>query len=403
MHPVQDSAAVAADTLSGLRATRAVVDLDAIETNVRVLRRAITPQTELLAVVKADAYGHGASEVARAVLAAGASRLGVATINEARALRGGGVSAPILVLGAIAAGESDAACQLGLELTIGDAALLGAVQRAVRFIQPNEPLRVHVKIDTGLRRYGVDPAEALEIAQRVAADPYLRLEAICTHFASADEPAEPFTGGQLASFMRVAMAIDEAGIRTRRHVANSAGILTGRGVDLDLVRPGIALYGIAPSAFVPLLPGMRPALRIESRITRIVPISPGDTVGYNRTFRAERPMRGALVPIGYADGYRRSLSNRGWVGIGGCAAQVLGRVSMDQMVVEIPSGITAEVGDVVHVLGGDAAPSLEDMATLMETNPYEVLVGIRRRVPRVYVSEGHVVAVNDGAMSTDDD
>jgi alanine racemase len=378
-----------------------VVDLDSIATNVRLLRGAVAPWTELLAVVKADAYGHGAVEVARAALAAGASRLGVATVNEARALRMQGISAPILVLGAIAANEAVAACQLGLELTIGDSVLLDAVQRAARSANLVDPLRLHVKIDTGLRRYGVDPVQALTIAERVAADPYLRLEAICTHFASADEPDDPFTGEQLACFARVAAELEQAGLQTARHAANSAGILTGQGARYELVRPGVALYGVAPSSLVPLLPGMRPALRIESAITRIVPIATGDTVGYNRTFRAEEAMRGALIPIGYADGYRRSLSNRAWIGIGGRTAQLLGRVSMDQMVVEIPSGGEAAVGDVVHILGGNAAPSLEEMADLMGTNPYEVLVGIRRRVPRVYVRDGHVVAVNDGGLLTD--
>ena len=165
---------------------------------------------------------------------------------------------------------------------------------------------------------------------------------------------------------------------------------------MELARAGISLYGVAPSDEISLLPGMRPALRLETRIARIVPISLGDTVGYNRTFRADRPMRGALLPIGYGDGYRRALAGRSWAGIQGNRANVLGRISMDQVVVGLPQTIEARPGDVAHLLSDDplhGAPSISDLASLMETNSYELLTGIRRRIPRVYERAGSIVAV----------
>ena len=389
-----------ASHLNALRATRAIIDLDAIAGNVRALKETLSPSCRMMAVVKADGYGHGAPWVAATALSAGADALGVATVGEARRLREHGIAATIIVLGAISPGEAPLACRLGIELTIAEETLLEAVQRAARDVKSPQSLGVHLKIDTGLRRYGAPPAAAISLARRIERDPYLRLASVFTHFASSDEPGEPFTAGQTRRFQSALDELRSAGIDIpATHAANSAGILTGQGCEFDLARPGIAIYGIPPSADVPLRPGMRPAMRVESRIARLTWLEAGDSVGYNRTFRADTRFPAALVPIGYADGYRRSLSNTGWVGIKGRRARVLGRVSMDQIVVEIPRGADVRVGDVVDVLGGDAergAPSAVEMAEMMGTNAYEVVVGIRQRVPRVFVKDGAVVAVSDG-------
>ena len=379
--------------VAGIRATRAIIDLDAIAANTRALRDALPERTLLMAVVKADGYGHGAPWVAQTALDAGASALGVATVGEGQSLRGHGLQAPIILLGSIDPAEAVAACEARLEITVADGALLDAVQQAA-WATRDAPVPVHLKIDTGLRRYGVVPDHALALAQRITSDGNLRFAGIFTHFASADEPSEPFTAEQMGRFEKTLYDLRNAGIALPAvHAANSAGILLGHGVAYDMVRSGIALYGVPPAPDVSLRPEMRPAMRIESRIARMVPLAVGDTVGYNRTFRAEEPMTGALVPIGYADGYRRALSGRAWVGIAGLSAKVLGRVSMDQIVVEVPRDARVEVGDTVHVLGGDAAngaPSIDDLATLAGTNTYEILVGIRRRVPRVFVRDGQV-------------
>jgi alanine racemase len=382
--------------IRGLRATRAIIDLDAIEGNVRALREALPKTTQLMAVVKADAYGHGAPWVARAALHAGAALLGVATVGEGQVLRAHGIEAQIVLLGSIDAAEAPAACEAGLEITVASEWLLDSVQRAARVVRDAPPVSVHLKVDTGLRRYGATASEAVALATRIASDPLLRLASIFTHFASADEPNEPFTAAQLQEFEQVVDTVRGVGVPLPPlHAANSAGVLTNRCSDYGIARPGIALYGVPPSSEVPLLPGMRPGIRIESRITRLITMTPGDTVGYNRTFRADAPMRAALVPIGYADGYRRSLSGRGWVGIDGWRAPVIGRVSMDQIVVEVPDGAQAALGDVITVMGGDpqsGAPSIEDMADLMGTNAYEVIVGIRKRVPRIFLRHGEPVA-----------
>ena len=387
--------------LLGIRATRAIVDLDAIEGNVRALRAALPEMTQLMAVVKADAYGHGAPWVARAALTAGAALLGVATVGEGHVLRAHGIEAPIVLLGSIDAAEAPTACEAGLEITVAGARLLESVQRAARTALAASPISVHLKVDTGLRRYGAAASEAVALATEIEADPFLRFASIFTHFASADEPDEPFTTEQLREFEQVVDAVHGAGVRLPPlHAANSAGVLTGRGTDYALARPGIALYGVPPSSEVPLLPGMRAGISVQSRVTRLVAVAPGETVGYNRTFRASAPTRAALVPIGYADGYRRSLSGRAWVGIGGRRAPVIGRVSMDQIVVQIPDGVRADVGDTVYLVGGDeesAAPSIGEMADLMGTNAYEVIVGIRGRVPRLFFRGGELVGARTGS------
>jgi alanine racemase len=382
--------------IRGIRATRANVDLDAIEGNIRLLRGVLSETTRLMAVVKADGYGHGAPWVARAALNAGAELLGVATVGEGQVLRAHGIDAPIVLLGSIDATEATAACGARLEITVAGERLLESVQRAARASFASAPVSIHLKVDTGLRRYGAGASEAVALATRIAGDRYLRLAGVYTHFASADEPDEPFTADQLREFDHVVESMCAAGVTLPLlHAANSAGILTGRGTEYAMARAGIAIYGIPPSSAVPLLPGMRAGMSIESRITRLFSLAPGDTVGYNRTFRASSSMRAALVPIGYADGYRRALSGQSWVGIGGQRASVIGRVSMDQIVVEIPQGARPHVGDVVFVLGGDpesAAPSIDEMADLMGTNAYEVVVGIRERIPRLFFRSGQLVA-----------
>ncbi|MGH2618797.1 MAG: alanine racemase, partial [Thermomicrobiales bacterium] len=313
-----DLAPPIAPDLHGLRATRAIVDLDAIAGNMRALRAAVPDSTQVMAVVKADGYGHGAPWVARAALEGGAASLGVATVDEGQVLRAHGLRAPIVLLGSIDPAEAPAACRAELEIAVADQRLLEAVQRAAGLLALSSPVAVHLKIDTGLRRYGAMPEEAPALARQIAADDRLRLAGVFTHFASADEPDEPFTRDQLHCFEQAITNIRDAGVPLPPlHAANSAGILTGQGTGLGLARAGIALYGVPPSNEVPLRPSMRAAMRIESRITRIVPISPGDSVGYNRTYRAQTSTRGALIPIGYGDGYRRSLSGRGWVGLAG--------------------------------------------------------------------------------------
>ena len=376
-----------------MRATRAIVDLDVIAGNVAALRKLAPPQTRFLAVVKADAYGHGAPQVAATALEAGASVLGVATVSEGMILRRCGISSPILVLSSIDPSDVRPAISAGLEITVAEPDLLEAIEREAG--SWHEPIALHVKIDTGLRRYGAMPETVVHLARRIDGHAHLRLAGISTHFASSDEPDEPFTSKQYAIFQRVVAALASDGIVPGcLHVSNSAAMITGVGVEQGMVRAGIALYGMPPSEEVSLPAGVHPAMRIESRVARITPLEPGDTVGYNRKWSAERPMHGVLVPIGYADGYRRGLFGRAWAGIQGQRASLLGRVSMDQTVFAVPSGTSVQVGDPIHIMGRpeDGAPTATDMAEMLDTNTYEILVGIRARIPRVYMRGGEIVA-----------
>lgn len=375
-----------------MRATRAIVDLDVIAGNVTALRK-LAPQAHFLAVVKADAYGHGAPQVALTALAAGASTLGVATVSEGVILRRCGITAPILLLSSIDPSDVRPAIAAGLEITVAEPDLLDVIEREADAVR--ESVALHVKIDTGLRRYGALPDAAVSLARRIDQHANLTLVGISTHFASSDEPEETFTAEQYALYQRVTADLANKGIVPRHyHVANSAALITGVGVEQGMVRAGIAIYGMPPSDEVPLPAGVHPALRIESRVARVTPLEPGDTVGYNRKWRAVKPTLGVLVPIGYADGYRRGLVGKSWAGIHGRQASLIGRVSMDQTVFEAPAGCNIQAGDAIHLLGRpeDGAPTASDLATMLDTNTYEILVGIRARIPRVYVRGGDVVA-----------
>jgi len=378
------------------RATRARVDLDAYEANVRIVRAMLTPGAELMAVVKANGYGHGAVAIAQAAVEAGASQLGVATVAEGRQLRISGLRAPILVLGPIDPGEAAKAFRLGLAIAVGTNELLDAAASAARTHAPAEPAKIHIKVDTGMRRYGAVPELALALARRVTADPTLSLAGFFTHFATADEGDETFTRAQANQFDQCLDALDREHIHPgQRHVANSAATLRRRRYDYDLVRCGIALFGLAPSSDIALPAGLRPVLSVRSRVTRIIDLEPGETVGYGRQYRALGREQAALIPIGYGDGYGRALSGRGWMGIGCRPAPVRGRVAMDQTVVGLPRDHRTAIGDEVVVIAStpeEGAPMVSELADLLGTISYEIVTGLAARIPRLYVRDGRMFA-----------
>jgi alanine racemase len=379
------------------RSTRAVVDLDAIAGNLAAFRRELMPATRLMAVVKANAYGHGARMIARASLEAGASDLAVATVEEGVQLRRANISAPILILGPIDHSEIERALDANLVLAVGDRTFVEATAAAAAAASRG-PVSVHLKVDTGMRRYGTPPAEAAELASLIASLPSLRLAGMFTHFASADEPDETETDDQIATFDAAISSVRDRGVEPGLlHVANSAATLRHRRYDYDMVRIGISLYGIAPSGHVGLWRGMRPALTVRSRVRRVILLREGDRVSYGGTYRAERDEFAALIPIGYADGYHRLLSNRAWMGVDNSEAPVRGRICMDQTVVGWPSDLPLEVNREVVVVGNgdDAAPTLAQLAELAGTIPYELATSLAPRVPRFYLRHGRVVAIED--------
>jgi alanine racemase len=344
-----------------------------------------------MAVVKANAYGHGAVIVAWAAVEAGATWLAVATVDEGCQLRAAGLDAPILVLASSDPAEAPAAVRAGLTLAVADlehAATIAAMAGAA-------PTSVHVEVDTGMRRYGVPAEAAPELIARIVTLPGLKLGGVYTHFATADEADRSFWAVQQARFDAVIAAVRARGITIPLvHQDNSAATLTATGRAVDLVRVGIALYGLSPSPEVPAPAELRPVLSLRSRVARVFDLAPGDSVTYGRTFIADRPMRAALVPIGYADGYRRSLTNRGVMLLGGRRAPVLGRVCMDQTVIAVPDGVEARVGDEVVLIGaqGDEAISADELGALAGTIGYEIGTGLGARVPREYWRGGVVVA-----------
>jgi alanine racemase len=365
----------------GLSVTRALarVDLAAIEANTARMRRELASGTALCAVVKADGYGHGAVPVARAALKGGASWLAVAAAHEARELREAGIAdVPVLVLGAVSPGELDVALAAGADVVLWREQMVDAV--AAR-----GGGRVHVKLDSGMGRLGTrDPQEALAIAARAAAAPGVELVGAMTHFATADEPGDAFLGEQLARFSAWAteMRVAHPGIVV--HAANSAATLREPASHFDLVRTGIALYGLDPFGEDPVQRDLRPALELSTWVAAVKPIAPGESAGYGRRFVAHRPTNLATLPIGYGDGVRRALTNNADVLIRGRRVPLVGTVSMDNVTVDIGPEPDVGVGDVAVLIGaqGEERITAEEVARRLDTINYEVTCSLLPRVPR---------------------
>jgi len=356
----------------------AEVDLDAVAANTRRIARLVTP-ARLFAVVKADGYGLGAGPVARTALENGAAGLCVARPEEGLALRAQGIDAPILILGPTLPSLAPQVVRARLTPTVCDPDLADALARAAG----TEPVAVHVKVDTGLHRYGIAPAEAGPFIRCLSRYPQLRVEGLWTHLATADEADKSFAYRQLALFREVLAGLPPVPLR---HAANTAAALDLPELRLDLVRVGLGIYGYYPSRYVGRGLPLRPALTLKSRVVRVHEVGPGEGVGYGRTWVASRPARVALVACGYGDGYPRRLSNRGSVLVRGRRCPVVGRVSMDLLTADVSGLPEVAVGDEAVLVGrqGDEEIRLEELADLAETIPYELLTRLTPRVVRVY-------------------
>lgn len=372
----------------------ALVDLDAVEHNVRAIHAHTGPEVALIAVVKANAYGHGAIPIARAALAAGASRLAVARVDEGIQLRRAGLDAPILILGYAIPAEADAIARHDLSPAVTRVEVAQALSERAQAL--GRTLRVHVKVDTGMGRFGLLPDEVLPFLARISALPALQVEGIFTHFAASDSPDQSFTHQQLGAFEQVLAAIRAAGYSIPiRHAANSAAALDVPAAHFDAVRIGIAMYGLAPSDEVEPAISLRPALSLHSRIARLRTLPAGSSVGYGRSHICHSPTRVALIPFGYGDGYHRILSNQGHVLIGGQRVPLIGRVSMDQITADVAALDAVQEDDDVVLLGtqGSQRISAEEIARLAGTVNYEVTTSLLARLPRVYRRGGAVVEV----------
>lgn len=354
------------------------VDVSAISHNVRTLSAIVTP-AEVWAVVKADGYGHGALAAAKAALDGGASRLCVALVQEGLALRAGGIDAPIVVFSEQPADQLAAAVAAGLQLTVYSEAAIDALAA----LAPGHP--VHLDVDTGMRRVGCQPHQALALAQRVQ-QRGLTLHATSTHFAVADEPDDPYTSWQLERFDAVLSDMASAGIDPGVvHVANSAGALAHPAARRHAVRAGIVLYGLLPGPGVAeWCTPFRPALSLRARVSMVKRVQSGDRISYGLRHRFVADTTVGTVPVGYADGVpRRLFECGGSVLVGGVRRPIVGVVTMDQLMVDCGDHPVA-VGDEAVLLGrqGDETITADEWAALLGTIGYEVVCGISARVPR---------------------
>ena len=369
------------------RPTWIEIDLSAIAHNTRKIQSLVGPNVGILASLKADAYGHGALKVARTVLLNGVSMLGVATVSEAAPLREAGIHAPILVFGYVPHWQMREAVHLGLTITLYSIESAQALSRASQALR--QSVRVHVKVDTGMGRLGIRAehiAEVLKLIHRIIHLPGLELEGIFTHFAMADTPDQTHARMQLTRFQGVLQVIEEEHIRPPLvHAANSAAILSLPESHFDMVRPGIALYGLDPSPEVRLPVGFRPALSFKTQVAQVKDIPEGESISYGCTYTTDRSTRVAILPVGYADGFRRGPTNWGSVLVHGQEAPLLGRVCMDQCIIDVSHIPQVRVGDEVVLIGrqGEVSLTAEQVAQRLGTINYEVVSEILARVPRV--------------------
>ena len=360
----------------------ATVDSDAVSANCAALRDRLADGVDLCAVVKADGYGHGMALCARAALAGGAAYLAVATAREAVALRAELQDARIFVMGALTAEELELALAAGAEISLWREEFRNLVSAR---IDRAHPARVHVKHDSGMGRLGNrDAGEVLRLADACANDPELELAGVWTHFATADEPGSEHFGAQLASFGRIAEQVRERHPDVPLHAANSAATLRDPASHYDMVRCGIAIYGMDPFGADPASSGLIPALTLRSYVADVKRFEAGAGAGYGQTWRAEGDTLVGVVPIGYGDGVRRALSNRGEVLIRGRRHPIAGTISMDNLTVELGPETEVRPGDEVILIGaqGDERILAEEMAAQLGTINYEVTCGISARVPR---------------------
>lgn len=347
---------------------------------------------KLLAVVKGNAYGHGATAVGKAALDGGAWGLGVIGVEEGEVLRRNGVTAPVLVLGSIAPGIANRAIAADLRTTVATKEAAACLSKAA--VRAGKVAIVHIKVETGLNRYGLVPPEAVRFAEEVRALPNLFVEGLSTHFASVDEGDKEFTFRQYFAFRDAADKLPWVPIH---HLSSTGGILDLPELSLGMVRAGIGTYGYYPSELVNRQVELSPVLQLRSRVVRVQAVDKGESVGYARSWTAQRPSVIATVMAGYADGIRRILSNRGIALVRGCRAQIAGRVAMDMVMLDVTDIPGVAVEDEVTLIGEQGTASLwaDEIAELSGTISYEVLASLSARIARFYLRGGRVVACED--------
>lgn len=370
-------------SLAALRGAWVTVDLRAIAANVRRLRSWLPPHTHLMAVVKADGYGHGSLAVAQTAISAGADAVAVATVSEGIRLRQAGTRNPLLLLSLIQAEAFETAIANDLQITVSTFDALDLASRIASGM--GAVAKIHLKIDTGMTRVGAPPEEAAELVRRALELPGVELRGFFTHLATAEEADPGPTEAQLARF-EAAVVASALPPGTLRHAANSAATLYHPRSHWDMVRPGLMIYGVAPAEGRAVPFHLEPALSVTARVTQVRDVPAGTDVGYGRRHRTRAPTRLAILPVGYADGLPRALSNRGHALLHGVRVPIVGNISMDQCVVDV-GGLPVQVGDEAVLLGsqGDERIAVEEWAAGAGTIPYEITCGLGRRLPKLFL------------------
>lgn len=373
----------------GHRPTHVEIDLEALRHNLQQVRRQVGSERSILAVVKADAYGHGAARVAPVLQAAGADLFGVAIVEEGIELRRAGIARPILVLGGLYRGQEEDVAEYGLTPCLFD---LSAARRLnAHALAIGRLLPCHLKIDTGMGRVGFRPEEIAAVLDELAALKGLEIEGVISHLALADEPEHTFTDEQLRLFRHCLGQIRAAGFRPRyTHLANSAALFSRDIPECNLVRPGIVLYGGLPAAHFADRLDLRPVMSFRTSVAQLKTVPPGTGISYGHRFRASVPTLLAAIPVGYADGYSRHLSCQGEVLVRGRRAPVAGTVCMDWTIIDVSHIPGVAVGDQVTLLGRDNGNliSADEWATKVGSISYEVFCQVSKRVPRIYKESG---------------
>ncbi len=365
------------------------VDLDRFRRNLGAIRAAVGEGRQILLVVKADAYGHGAAEIAQQAARSGVQMLGVATLHEGIELRSAGIASPIVILSPALLSEIDEIIEHRLTPCIGSLEFADLLSK--RCVTHQVLSRFHVEVDTGMGRTGVADSEAIEFIERLVSLPNLRLEGVFTHFPDADSGRGEVTADQLSRFAEILRGLALRNIKVPiRHAANSAGILSAPDSFLDMIRPGILAYGFYPSPEVARTVPVEGVMSFKTRVVQLRDVPAGRYISYGRTFRTERWTRVGVLPVGYGHGYPWHLSNRGQVLVRGKRAAIVGRVTMDLTMVDVTEIEDVALGDEVVLWGdqGGERIGIDEVASWAGTIPYDLLCGMGKRVVRVFIEKG---------------
>lgn len=376
----------------------AEIDIDDIEENLKEIKAYIGNDKEIMVIIKADAYGHGAIPIARHLYEAGINSIGVATLNEAIALRKYNIDIPIVILGYSPEEEYDRLVKYDIIQTVYKTSIARGISQAAKTM--DKKVKIHIKIDTGMTRLGFYPdTESVKSIIEISKLPNIEIDGIFTHFARADEESREFTLQQIEKFNNFIEMLKEEGLKIPKlHTANSAGMLGYKEAHYDIVRVGIALYGLYPSKEMEKSNvKLKPSLSLKSNIIFLKQVKAGTAVSYGGSFVTQNDCKIATIPVGYGDGYPRSLSSKGRVLIRGEYAPIVGRICMDQFMVDVTHIENVSEGDEAVLIGkqGDNSITVEEVAELDGTINYEIVCQLGKRIPRVYYKKGIVVSTVD--------